>query len=285
MQLGEKVILIIGILFLFIYCEKETPVKHIEPMDTFYPHYNFQPLLIPQGLASSTDSMARVIHGHLKLANSLEENIKWIYIVPDEFIWQKADTPASRLTQTNLEDYDMWDVEYRVKDDLEFYDDVTAFVKLRVIDDSEWCFYCDTLTEVFLKSDVYLLNPLFVNTNYIDSGAKKDFSTGYMRKKYLYDDGLLHCYWDWEMSDDLETYKMSVILKDMRIYDPDWPPPETSPGRTDILQNKSGSGEMSFYIIADFGYNLQFSAQWDSLGSGQYQIFDQNTLVIKHGVW
>ena len=60
-----KVIIIISLFFLFIHCEKETPVEPVEKMDTFYPEYKFQPLLIPQVIESSADSMAQVVHGYL----------------------------------------------------------------------------------------------------------------------------------------------------------------------------------------------------------------------------
>ena len=58
-----KVLTVTGLFFLFIHCEKESPIVPVEKMDTFYPEYDFQPLVIPSGLESSTDSMAQVVMG------------------------------------------------------------------------------------------------------------------------------------------------------------------------------------------------------------------------------
>ena len=65
--------------FFIVRCEKETPAESETKINTSYPEYNFQPLFIPQGIESSLDSMAQVIHGYFKLANSLEDYTKFCY--------------------------------------------------------------------------------------------------------------------------------------------------------------------------------------------------------------
>ena len=124
------------------------------------------------------------------------------------------------------------------------------------------------------------------NLIYIQSGATKDFKTGYMMKRFIWDYRVIHCGWEWEIDDESEIHKISVLLNDLSKVDPDWPLPENSPGRADIIQNKSGSGEMKFYKLGNQEFIFHFSAQWDSLGSGQYQIYNQDgSQIIRQGTW
>ena len=193
-------------------------------MDTFYPDYKFQPLLVPQGFVSSTDSMAQVVHGYLTLANSLEDYIKWIFILPSDWMANKM-VDDFHFKQRNLEDYDLWEVQYVLSDKFEIYDPYKVIVNVTVIDDGEWYSWNSILKEVELEPYIIFMK----DVNYIDSAAEKDFSSGYLRKKFVLNTGVVHCFWNWEISDDSELHKMSVLLNDMRRSYWDWPPPENSP--------------------------------------------------------
>ena len=215
--------------------------------------------------------------GIFKLANSIEDNIKWVYMPPDEVMYDSYFS----ITRKNLPEYKMWTAKIRVDQRLEIYDG-TGFVTLKVLDEESW-YYWNSVITFYVNGKIV---PLVEDFSYIESGAKKDFSAGYMRKICLFDPFKFHCAWEWEMSDDFETREMSVVLNDMSIEYSDWPQPETLPGKADIKQHKSGSGEMKYYMLGDHKFIFHFSAQWDSLGKGEYQIYNPDASQIIHqGAW
>ena len=176
----------------------------------------------------------------------------------------------------------MWIVNYRIDGQFEIYEGNT-FINLKILEEQSWYYWNSIITFYRIgKVD----GPFVENVNYIDCGAKKDFSTGYMRKSGLFNAFKFHCSWEWEISDDFEDFKMTVVLNDMSEEYSDWPEPETRPGKADIIQHKSGSGEIKYYTIDNYHFYPHFFSNWDSLGNGQYQIYNQDgSQIIRQGVW
>ncbi len=262
--------------FFIVHCEKETPAESEIKINTFYPDYHFQPLFIPQGIETSTDSMAQVIHGYFKLANSLEDYTRFCYFPPGDF-----EDISKNIKSTTKDGFNTWQVSFQ-RQGIEIYD-VPVEVHLKVSENkTEYLWESYTSFKVTLPSS----KVKGFNVRYIECGVNKDFKTGYMMKRFIWDDHVLDCDWEWEFDDESEIHNMSVLLNDLSKVDPDWPQPEILPGRADIIQNKSGSGEIKFYKIGDQKFIFHFSAHWDNLGNGQYQIYNPDASQIIHqGAW
>ncbi len=201
-----KVLIIISLFFLFIHCEKETPVDSGVKMNSLYPEYDWQPLLIPQGIESSTDSMAQVIHGYFKLANSLEDYTRWCYFPPSDFEYMNE-----HIKRIPKEGFNTWEVSFD-RWGIEIYKEPVN-VQLKV-SETESEYYWESYINARVQDPVIGLK-VFDDVLYIESGASKDFKTGYMMRRFIWDERALNCVWEWEISDINETYNMSVVLNDL----------------------------------------------------------------------
>ncbi|MBN1349799.1 hypothetical protein JXJ21_10350 [candidate division KSB1 bacterium] len=78
--------------------------------------------------------------------------------------------------------------------------------------------------------------------------------------------------WLWNI-DDEDVYTLTMIFY------------EGEGGKIEIIQNPDKSGELLIYKNSANGYALEFKAQWQANGSGEWWLYDANGEITDHNNW
>ncbi len=270
----NRLILLIFFGYVFFQgCDKKGPLQTIEPMDSFNPEFYFEPIMVPIGLSSSSDSMAQVVNHYLTLANSVQD-YKRFYTRPEDYnVWD--------IIRTNKTGFQQWELYFNTFG-IEIHNNPVG-IRLKVSNENE--------RYVWLSLVTFSWGPFkkTVDFPYLESSTTKDFSSGFMIKSYLHS-SKYEGYWEWEIDTEKGKYTINIIIYDLgdNVY-PGWQLISKTPGKVEIVLDSYANGSMFFYRLENYDFIQDFYASWLYNGSGRYTLYGKdingNITVIKQGKW
>lgn len=211
------------------------------------PEWETQTVTVPDNMQQSQDPMVQMAVGHINTANNMMNTYSSFLQPPEK---AKVSSPGSYYEKEGPWTYS-WSEN-----------NLTITLTINESeDDYEWTVVLDG-TDGEYNYD---------NWTYIYATTSQNNSNGHIKVyKQVTDNVGAEVIWS---TDDAGVFNMTIE----QFYD--------TQTKSELISNPDGSGEVNHYEYMEGSYVIQFKAEWQTDGSGEWWIYDDNGEVENSGSW